>query len=70
MMSNNILNIGVNNWWKGYQMIVIDEVPGEISSPFLNVLFSRCQRLGVSLELCVFSGEDKQRLSIAFVLRC
>ena len=70
MMSNNILNIGVNNWWKGYQVIVIDEVPGEIPAVLLNVLFSRCQRLGVSLELCVFSAEDKRRLSVAFVLRC
>jgi len=61
-MSSNVLNIGVNNWWKGYQMIIIEEVPSEIPASFLNMLFSRSQRLGVSLELCVFSGEDKQRL--------
>jgi len=68
-MSSNVLNIGVNNWWKGYQMIIIEEVPSEIPASFLNMLFSRSQRLGVSLELCVFSGEDKQRLSMAFILR-
>lgn len=68
-MSHNVLNIGVKNWWKGYQLIVLDAIPVEIPSAFLEVLFSRCQRLGVSLELCVFSGADKSRLSIALIIR-
>lgn len=69
-MNNNVLSIGVNNWWKGYQMIILDEVPSEIPSTLMNILLARCQKLGVSIELCVFSGEDKQRLTVAFILRC
>lgn len=70
MMSRNIRNIGVNSWWKGYQVIVIDEVASEIPSTFLTVLLSRCKEMHVTLELCVFSHEDKQRLSIGLILRC
>lgn len=70
MMSKNIRNIGIDSWWKGYRLIVIDQVAGEIPQSFLSILLSRCQEMHVSLELCVFSREEKQRLSVAFILRC
>ncbi len=69
MMNIDVRQIGLN-WWKGYQMIVIDEVAGDIPSAFLKEVLYRCSESGASLELCVFSGEDKFKLSVAFVLRC
>ncbi len=70
-MNSNIRYIGMNNpWWKGYQLIVLDELPGEIPHSFLQVLLARCQMAFVSLELCVFSSEDQRRLSVGFILRC
>lgn len=69
MTSNNARLIGLN-WWKGYQMLVIDEVAGNLPPAFLNEVLYRCSESGASLELCVFSGEDKRSLSVAFILRC
>lgn len=70
-MNSRVRYIGVNNdWWKGYQLIVVDETPGEIPPSFLQVLLARCQEAFLSLELCVFTGEDKQNLSVGFILRC
>lgn len=70
-MNNQVRYIGVSKpWWKGYRLIVLDEVPGEIPPSFLQVLLVRCQELFISLELCVFSCEDRQHLSVGFILRC
>lgn len=68
MISNNARLIGIN-WWKGYQLIVIDEVAAEIPPTFLSEVLYRCSESRVSLELCVFSGED-QNLHVAFIVRC
>lgn len=71
-MKSKVRNIGVNSaWWKGYQLIVMDEAPGEIPPSFLQEFLVRCREENcVSLELCVFSREDQQRLSVGFILRC
>lgn len=71
-MKCKVRNIGVNNaWWKGYQLLVMDEAPGKIPPSFLQELLVRCrEEKFVSLELCVFSHEDRQRLSVGFLLRC
>lgn len=63
-----LMQIG-NNWWKGYRLLVIDEVPEQIPQSFLPEVLSRCCQRFLSIELCVFSSEDRHRLSVGLLLR-
>lgn len=69
MENINIQPVGVN-WWKAYRLVIIDEVAAEIPSDLLRDVLVRFCTVNCSIELCIFSGEDKHLISAALVLRC
>lgn len=68
-MENAHIQMVSSNWWKGYQIMIIDRVASEIPATFLDEIMALCRHMYMSVELCAFSSEDGQRLSLAIILR-
>lgn len=68
MNRQDIVQVGPN-WWKGHRMIQMEAAARSIPAALSGEILIRGHRLGVSVELALFTGETPRQLTVLLILR-
>ena len=57
------------SWWMGMRVLRLASVPEKLPDTLAGEALQRCLQGGLSLELCLMTGETAGRLEIALIVR-